>query len=93
MENNITNREFWVQPYGDVHLSCDEHNAISKLLKNYLPYNCKGTCIEIDSYPGNYLPIVGKLGYELNGIDFHPLNVTAIPEWLTNEGFKVGVFI
>lgn len=93
MENNLTNREYWVQSYDQVQLSYDEHHDISKLLKEYLPYNSSGTCIEIGSYPGNYLPILGQLGYQLNGIDFHPLNEKAIPEWLATEGFKVGHFI
>lgn len=92
MDNNLTSKEFWVQSYGNVDLSYDENHDISKLLLKYIPFNDKGNCIEIGSFPSNYLPILGKLGYTLNGIDFHPLNMSIIPKWLLNEGFSVDKF-
>jgi 2-polyprenyl-3-methyl-5-hydroxy-6-metoxy-1,4-benzoquinol methylase len=93
MENNLTSKEYWVNSYGQLVLTYDESHDISKFLKKYLAYNNEGSCIEIGSYPGHFLPILGQLGYELHGIDFHPLNKTAIPEWLAKEGFKTGNFV
>lgn len=65
MLDSLTDKDYWIQSYSQSQLSYDENHDISKFLKNWLPYNINGTCIEIGSYPGNFMPILGQLGYEL----------------------------
>lgn len=49
------------------------------------------TCLEIGCHPGRFLAVFGELGYELSGIDF-ATNVTTLPGWLQQCGYRVGTF-
>lgn len=90
--DKLTSQEYWINSYGQPRFEYSKNHDISKLLLKYLPKNAQGRCIEIGSFPGSYLAVVGTMGYELNGIDFHPLNISALPDWLLDQGFKTGHF-
>jgi len=49
------------------------------------------SCLEIGCHPGRYLAVFGKLGYQLNGVDFASA-VATLPAWLQGCGYRVGSF-
>lgn len=48
------------------------------------------SCLEIGCYPGRYLPVLGSLGYILNGIDLTPRVEIDLKPWLESLGHSVG---
>lgn len=88
----LTTREFWEKGYADITFSKHEGHGIDSFIRKYIPANANGTCLEIGSYPGPFLASFGDLGYKLNGIDFHPGNEKALPEWLRSMNYKTGKF-
>ena len=93
--NKLTNKNFWVsdnfQNY--VFTNHEDSHGISMFIKKYIPPNVNGNCLEIGSFPGPFLSVFGKLGYTLNGVDFHPLNALAVPNWLQSLGYSIGDFV
>ena len=53
----------------------------------------QGSCIEIGCFPGTYLAVLGELGYVLHGIDLAPGVDTELPQWFSNQGYRVGTFL
>lgn len=89
----LTTREFWVEGYNDFVFSRHEGHGIENFIKQNIPPNSNGNCLEIGSYPGPFLATFGDLGYTLNGIDFHPGNKEKLPEWLRSLNLKTGIFV
>lgn len=94
MEGRLTDKNFWVSDTGGEHVFTkhDQNHSIIQLIRDFIPCNNTGKCLEVGSFPGPFLAAFGDLGYTLNGIDFHPENSSALPEWLNNEGYKTGYF-
>lgn len=93
---NFAPQEIWDSSYkviGDnVKDLVDFNDAVTKWLYKYIPPVKDGehkTVFEIGCYPGRYMYHFGKLGYELNGIDFSSELNENFGNWLKAEDFKV----
>jgi 2-polyprenyl-3-methyl-5-hydroxy-6-metoxy-1,4-benzoquinol methylase len=90
----LTSQQYWENVYGPVEFS--EHptrNAHFDLLFAHAAPDRIRSVLEIGSYPGPFLAAMGRAGFEVNGVDFHPENSTALPAWLRSLGFKTGDFV
>jgi 2-polyprenyl-3-methyl-5-hydroxy-6-metoxy-1,4-benzoquinol methylase len=92
-QERLTTEADWLQSYDQQELSDQDNHSIAILLQQFAGNGEGKTAIEIGSYPGSFLPTLGRLGYTLNGIDFNPNNVTVLPAWLKSKGCRVGQFI
>jgi 2-polyprenyl-3-methyl-5-hydroxy-6-metoxy-1,4-benzoquinol methylase len=91
-EIRLTTREFWTAENPQFRFKRHSSHAIYNLIREYIPENKEGNCVEIGSFPGPFLTVFGELGYTLNGIDFHPKNERELARWLKREGYKTGEF-
>lgn len=83
---------FWDKAYTNVNLSvAPEADIVRKWIETYIPGG-PGKCIELGCFPGRYLSVLGKLGYELHGVDFTDRVEHDLPAWLRSEGLTVGTF-
>jgi 2-polyprenyl-3-methyl-5-hydroxy-6-metoxy-1,4-benzoquinol methylase len=89
----LTTKEYWTNQGPDYHFEKHKGHPIESLIKKYIPFNPQGSCIEIGSFPGPFLTVLGDLGYTLNGIDFNPMNEKELPRWLKAGGYKVDEFV
>ncbi|HYN80854.1 MAG TPA: class I SAM-dependent methyltransferase [Gemmatimonadaceae bacterium] len=93
MGTSLTNEEYWIRSYGDAgFVEYEPDNDHFRLLFRYVDPEALDSVIEVGSYPAPFLAALGRYGCELNGIDFHPANATAVPAWLKACGYKVGSF-
>lgn len=96
MDNSIKN-EYWDKKYWDNYYKsinfriAPKNYPIRKLIEKYIRKQ-NGDCIEIGCYPGQFLAIFGELGYTLHGIDLSTGVDTILPNWLKNNGYKIGYF-
>ena len=95
MEENkrLTTKQHWTNQEEKYQFKKHNGHAIEALIRKFIPPNPLGSCLEVGSFPGHFLPILGDLGYTLNGIDFNPKNKDQLPAWLESEGYKLGEFI
>lgn len=63
---------------------------LERVLTQYAPG--AGRSFEIGCYPGRFQGILGRHGFELNGIDLTPEVSGRLPSWIREHGFKVGKF-
>lgn len=90
----LTDKEYWIQSYRvDEFAEYDADNAHFRLLFRFVRPEAIRSVIEVGSYPAPFLAALGRYGWELNGIDFHPDNSTKVPAWLESRGYKVGTFV
>lgn len=89
----LTTENDWLAGYEHQQFDDQSNHDIAALLKKYLPHGKGKQALEIGSYPGAFLPTIGRLGYKVNGIDFHPGNTTELPMWLAGKGCEVGSFV
>lgn len=66
-------------------------DQVARWIVQGTPSTQEGRALEIGCFPGRYLPTIGVLGYQLNGLDMQD-GVREMPEWLSSQGFKVGEF-
>ncbi len=92
IETRLTDETYWNEGYKDAVFGEATSGGLVDLLNKYLDNVENKSCIEIGSFPGAYLPVIGKKGYILNGIDFNPRNEKDLPEWLSGMGLKTGKF-
>jgi L-malate glycosyltransferase len=93
LKNNLADQSYWDSGYSGYELTEQtDEDAIKKWIAQYIPANKEGTCFEVGCFPGRYLTFIGKLGYELNGLDLTPRVQKEFPEWLRSRGYKVGSF-
>lgn len=94
MEQDKTDKDYWDSTYARKEKKpypiAKEH-PVREWLEKYSPVTVENSCIEVGCYPGRFLSIFGVLGYKLNGVDFTE-NLAFVPEWLKEEGYKVGDF-
>lgn len=88
----LTSEADWLKSYSNQEFDDQPGHTISMLLQQFVEKGNGRDAIEIGSYPGSFLPTIGRMGYTLNGIDFNPGNATALPEWLKSKGCNVGRF-
>jgi len=94
VQKNLTDKKYWNNLYRKIKFSSASlQHPISKLIKKYISNGKCKTCLEIGCYPGHFIPIFGKLGYELNGIDIVSDVNKGLLQWLKKQGYKVGEFI
>lgn len=90
--SRLTDEQFWSDSYKNVQFQDLSEHSVAILLQKYLPEENDKTAIELGSFPGAFLPTIGRKGYTLNGIDFNPRNVDALPTWLKSKGLQVKEF-
>lgn len=96
---NLASHSYWEKMYADKSFAAiDANNPIARLIFKYFPpLNEKDwgrqSVFEIGCFPGNFLPLFGSLGYELNGLDQASRTDTELKEWLEKSHFKVGQLI
>lgn len=49
-----------------------------------------GRCLELGCFPGRYLAVLGRLGFEVHGVDLTPRTDTELAPWLAGLGCRVG---
>ena len=88
----LTDEKYWNDGYGEQEFGEAKEGPLINLLNCYLENVENRTCLEIGSFPGSYIPVIGRKGYQLNGIDFNKRNSDELPKWLSSLGFSVGEF-
>ncbi|MFT3908099.1 MAG: class I SAM-dependent methyltransferase [Ferruginibacter sp.] len=88
----LTDEKYWNDGYKGIQLSEATEGPLADLLNTYVDKVENKACIEIGSFPGTYLPVIGRKGYSLSGIDFNERNKTDLPGWLSHLGLKVDGF-
>ena len=88
----LTDEKFWSDSYVETEVQDLADHDVALFVKKHLkPVNNK-TALELGSFPGAFLPTIGRFHYKLNGIDFNPRNATELPNWLRTCGLDVGKF-
>jgi len=88
----LTDEKFWSDSYVNIQFQDLHDHSVALLLQKYLPDGKGKAAIELGSFPGAFLPTIGRKGYSLNGIDFNPRNTDDLPAWLKSQDLQVGVF-
>jgi SAM-dependent methyltransferase len=71
--------------------SAEKSHPISQFIRQW-GGGKSGACLELGCYPGQFMPGLGEIGYQLNGIDQSPGTPDKLPEWLASLGHRVGHF-
>jgi SAM-dependent methyltransferase len=88
----LTDEKFWSDSYVETEFhDLAEHN-VAVFVKRYLQEEKNKTAFELGSFPGAFLPTIGRYHYKLSGIDFNPRNSDELPMWLKSHGVDVGNF-
>ena len=89
----LYSQENWDADYSGLEFFCQaaDDDPVTQWLLAHIP-PAGGSCIELGCFPGKYLALLGKLGYELNGVDLTPRVDTDLPTWLRGIGLRVGEF-
>jgi 2-polyprenyl-3-methyl-5-hydroxy-6-metoxy-1,4-benzoquinol methylase len=90
--NNLARQDYWDSAYAGYELAEAGDDQVTEWIRKYIPVTANGTCLEIGCFPGRYLVCLGKLGYEVNGVDLTPRVENEFPAWLKRLGLKVGEF-
>jgi hypothetical protein len=88
----LTDTEYWEKSYlnsdfSDMH----EHDVAIYIARNLQKVENK-TSLEIGSFPGSFIPTVGRKGYIVSGVDYNSKNGKELPKWLSSIGINVGEF-
>lgn len=90
MPKNLAEQSYWNESYANLDFPpLNTANPIARLILKYFA-GTKGSVFEVGCFPGNFLPIFGLLGYELNGLDQAPRTDTDLAAWLRKSNFSVG---
>lgn len=89
----LTNEEYWNEGYTGTGFDDQADHDVAVFLNKNLPVVKGKTCFEIGSFPGAFLPTIGRKGFIINGIDYNERNSDELPRWLNNIGVKTGKFI
>lgn len=85
-------KEVWDRLYQDKKPhGVSAKDQIARWIVEHVPLTESGTAFEIGCFPGRYLPTLGALGYELNGVDMHQ-GVNDMKVWLKGLNLRVGEF-
>ena len=92
-EVTLASKDAWDKLYqGKKPYGVSKKDQIAKWIVSQLPVKERGRALEVGCFPGRYLPTIGILGYQLNGVDMQA-GVSELPEWLATQGYKVGEFV
>ena len=93
MDNTrLTDKSFWDNTYEHFELADFQDHAVADFLRRYLQDGHGKTSLEAGSFPGSFIPTVGRKGYRVHGVDFNEKNVTQLPAWLRSLQLEVGEF-
>ena len=91
---NKASLDYWNREYRSYkfHIA-KKKDFIRRWIEAHIPAvtNKPKTCLEVGCYPGRFISVFGRLGYELHGIDLVD-EVEQLSDWLTQSGYKVGSF-
>jgi L-malate glycosyltransferase len=94
LKNNLAGQDYWDEGYASYKLvENTDDDSITAWVKSHVPPNERGSCLEVGCFPGRYLTLFGRLGYELNGVDLTPRVKQEFPEWLRSRGYRTGEFV
>jgi len=88
----LTDKKYWNTSYQDIQFIDSDQGAVIEFLKNNLEIVSGKSSIEVGSFPGNFIPVIGRKGYLVNGIDYNERNATDLPNWLMQQNLEVGKF-
>lgn len=88
----LTDEHYWNEGYNEQPFGEATGGALIEFLNRHLGNEKNKTCLEIGSFPGSYIPAIGRKGYQLSGIDFNKRNADELPKWLSSLGLPVGEF-
>lgn len=90
--SNLYPQDLWNEGYRDLGFRiAPESDQVRRWLEKWAAGR-KGSCLEVGCFPGQYLAALGKLGFELNGIDLAPRTDREMVQWLSSCGYKTGAF-
>ena len=88
---DLVDNKYWNESYIDTQFAkARRTDQIKLFIEKYIPFG-NGKVLEIGCFPGRYLAILGELGYELNGIDINPNTEIGLKNWLSKEGYNIGM--
>lgn len=89
-EQAITDKKYWNNVYSEINpRSVPESDRVHQLIMKYFSDKKGLSCFEVGCYPGPFMEIFGKLGYQLNGIDFCD-KVHQLRPFFESKNFTVG---
>lgn len=90
---SLTNEDYWDSIYANSKFEiAQEQDLVCKWLEPWFLADERGSkCLEIGCFPGRYLAVAGKHGYQLNGVDFAK-RLPGMVKWLRESGYNIGEF-
>lgn len=88
----LTDEKFWNDMYVEVEFNDLRDHSVALMMEKYLPAVQGKTSLEAGSFPGAFIPTVGRKGYVVHGVDFNKNNKDQLPAWLRGLGLQVGEF-
>lgn len=88
----LTDENYWNQSYENLEFKDINDGALIDFLDKFVNKVDNKSSIEIGSFPGNFIPIIGRKGYKVHGIDYNPKNAIELPNWLRSLNLDVGQF-
>ncbi len=92
MNPAFTTQKRWDESYVGLKLEiAPPQDAVRTWIEQWVAPG-QGDCLELGCFPGRYLAVLGELGYELNGVDLTPRVESDLPDWLGQQGYRLGNF-
>jgi 2-polyprenyl-3-methyl-5-hydroxy-6-metoxy-1,4-benzoquinol methylase len=88
----LTTETYWDEGYIGIDFTDMHDHTVGIFLQEHLPDGDGKTAFEIGSYPGSFIPTIGRKGFQVSGVDFNTRNSTVLPQWLKSLGIKTGEF-
>jgi SAM-dependent methyltransferase len=91
---DFVNQDYWDNSYKKLNLDYSHLNdEITEFLETYFFSKVKeGNVFEVGCFPGRYLNIFGRKGFELNGIDTTSRVKDDLPEYFKSKNYTIGSF-
>ena len=90
----LVDQSYWDQGYADMQPTiAPPHDPMRQWIEANVPAATSGQrCLEIGCFPGRYLGVLGRMGYEVNGVDLTPA-VERMKAAFDKEGLRTGTFV
>ena len=89
----MVDQPYWDRGYEKIELeSSAKNDPVRCWLEKHIPARA-GTALELGCFPGRYLVVLARLGYEVHGIDLTPRVETELKKWFLANGYRAGDFI
>lgn len=93
MKESLVDQQFWDNGYEKIRLEPSvETDPVRRWLESHIPPGT-GTALEWGCFPGRYLVVLAKLGYEVHGIDLTPRIDPELRNWFLSNKYRTGEFI